>query len=107
MRLPRLLWSLALIPTLLTAQGPPRTRLELVGMSSARLARLRPALQAYVDSGQLAGVVAIVLRRGRVVGVGTYRWADLEAHLPLRSNTLFRLGSMTEAVMRVGVVLVF
>ncbi len=105
MRLPRLLWCLALLPTLLTAQGPPRTRPELVGMSSARLARLRPALQAYVDSGRVAGAVAIVLRRGRVVALDTVGWADLEAHLPMRSNTIFRIASMTKAITSVGVMM--
>jgi len=105
MRLPGFLSCLALLPALLTAQGPPRTRPELVGMSSARLARLRPALQAYVDSGRVAGAVAIVLRRGRVVALDTVGWADLEAHLPMRSNTIFRIASMTKAITSVGVMM--
>src|SRR2546425_13252166 len=61
--------------------------------------------QAYVDSGQVAGAVAIVLRRGRVVALDTVGWADLEAHLPMRSNTIFRIASMTKAITSVGVLM--
>src|SRR3989442_15396966 len=35
--------------------------------------------QAYVDSGRVAGAVAIVLRRGRVVALDTVGWADLRS----------------------------
>jgi hypothetical protein len=55
----RLLWLLALAPAQLGAQALPRTRPELVGMSSARLARLARVLQADVDSGHIAGAVAM------------------------------------------------
>src|SRR2546422_8911106 len=80
---------------------PPRSTL----FPYTTLFRSRPALQAYVDSGRVAGAVAIVLRRGRVVALDTVGWADLEAHLPMRSNTMFRIASMTKAVTSVGVMM--
>ena len=44
-----------------------RVRPERAGMSSERLERLDAVLKSYVDSGQVAGQVAMVLRKGRVV----------------------------------------
>jgi CubicO group peptidase (beta-lactamase class C family) len=99
---PRLFWLLAVAPALLGAQALPRTRPELVGMSSARLARLARVLQADVDSGHIAGAVAIVLRRGRVVALDTVGWADRDARVPMRSNTIFRIASMSKAITSVG-----
>ena len=45
---------------------------ESVGMSAARLARIAPAMQSYVDRGIYAGVSTIVARRGVVVQAGCY-----------------------------------
>src|SRR3989442_6307855 len=58
---------LCVLPTAVTqAQGLPRARPDEVGLSSAALQRIAPALQAYVDSGKLAGVVAVVARHGKL-----------------------------------------
>jgi CubicO group peptidase (beta-lactamase class C family) len=40
---------------------------EVVGMSSARLSRIIPALNAEVEAGQLPGAVVAIARRGRLV----------------------------------------
>ena len=45
---------------------------ESVGMSSARLARIGPAMQGYVDRGTYAGISTLVARRGNVVHVGQW-----------------------------------
>src|SRR2546422_6566423 len=68
---------------------PPRSTL----FPYTTLFRSRPALQAFVDSGRVAGAVAIVLRRGRVVALDTVGWADLESHLPMRDRKSTRLNS--------------
>jgi len=40
---------------------------ESVGMSSRRLERIQPAMQAYVDRGVYAGVSTLIARRGTIV----------------------------------------
>ena len=52
---------------------------EAVGMSAARLERINPVMQSYVDRGVYAGVQTIVARRGIVVHEGQYGWRDKEA----------------------------
>ena len=51
-----------------TATKPtlPRAEPEAVGMSSTRLARIVPALNAEIEARQLPGVVIAVARHGRL-----------------------------------------
>ena len=43
------------------------TRPEEVGMSSERLARIRPAMEKHVSDDKLAGAVTLLARRGEVI----------------------------------------
>ena len=105
----RLFSPLALVAALCTAlvsplgaQGLPGGRPAALGFSAARLARLDTLLQAYVDSGQTAGVVALVARNGRVAWSGAYGMADREAGRPMRRDALFRIASQSKAVTSVA-----
>jgi CubicO group peptidase (beta-lactamase class C family) len=64
----------------------------------ARLARIDRALQQYVDSGQIAGAVALVLRNGRVAYQRAVGWSDRESHRRMTPTTLFRIASQTKAL---------
>jgi len=71
-------------------------------MSSERLARIRPAMQAYVDSGRLAGVMTMVARNGRVVHWESVGMRDIESGDPLQPDDLFRIYSMTKPITSVA-----
>ena len=74
-------------------------------MSGERLERLTQALEGYVDDGRLAGAVALVARRGKVVyseGVG---FRDREANAPMTDDVIFRIASQTKAPISVGVLM--
>jgi CubicO group peptidase (beta-lactamase class C family) len=79
------------LPPPVEAQGRAA---EAVGMSSARLARLDVAMQAYVDRGELSGAVTLVARRGRIVHFGAAGQRDVEAGRPMTRDTIFRIYSM-------------
>ena len=73
-----------------------------VGMSADKLARIAPAMQAYVDDGRLAAVMTMVARRGQVVhwdAVGTRDTASGDA---LERDDIFRIYSMTKPVTSVA-----
>ena len=76
-----------------------------VGMSAAGLARIVPAMQAYVDDGRLAGVVTMVARRGRVVHWEAVGTRDAEAGDPLERDDIFRIYSMTKPVTSAAVMM--
>ena len=63
---------------------------------------ITPALQAYVDKGQLAGATALVWRDGRVAQTACAGWRDLEARAPLHRDSLFRIASMSKPVTSVA-----
>lgn len=72
------------------------------GFDPARLAAVGPALQAFVDSGELAGVVTLASRGGEIVHAETLGWRDLETGAPMRPDTLFRIASMTKPITSVA-----
>jgi CubicO group peptidase (beta-lactamase class C family) len=72
------------------------------GFDPARLATIGPALQAFVDRGELAGVVTLTSRGGEVVQAEAIGWSDIETRTPMRSDTLFRIASMTKPITSVA-----
>lgn len=73
-----------------------------LGIDPAKLALVRPALQAFVDSGELAGIVTLTSRYGEIVQVEAIGWSDIETKTPMRSDTLFRIASMTKPITSVA-----
>jgi CubicO group peptidase (beta-lactamase class C family) len=72
------------------------------GFSEVGLAQIAPALQAYVDSGKLAGVYAVIARRGSISYERTFGWSDLERRIPMRRDAVFRIFSMTKPIVAVA-----
>ena len=95
----------ALVPSSLLAQGLTRAVPESVGMSSDRLERLTEALQGYVDDGQLAGAVAIVVRRGRIAYLEAVGQRDVASGAAMDTDAIFRIASQTKALVSTGVML--
>ena len=73
----------------------PSARPEDVGLSSARLARLKAAMQGYVDRREVAGVVTLVARHGKLAHFDSIGYRDAEAKASMTPDTIFRLASMT------------
>jgi CubicO group peptidase (beta-lactamase class C family) len=90
-----LIGVLVLVPSLvmLRAEG----KLDS-GMSPDRLKRVGVKVKEFVDSGQVAGLVTIVYRRGAVVDVQAVGWQDREQKIPIKRDTIFRLASMTKPI---------
>lgn len=76
----------------------PEVGPEEVGLSAVRLERIRPLLQHYVDSGKLAGVVSVIARHGKLVHVESVGWLDAESKVPMTTDAIFRIYSMTKPV---------
>jgi CubicO group peptidase (beta-lactamase class C family) len=100
-----LLLAVAAAPATVSAQSPaaasaPATRL---GFAPERLARIDSALQRYVDRGEIAGAVALVLRDGQPVYERAVGWADREAGRRMTTDAIFRIASQTKALTSVAV----
>ena len=67
----------------------------------SRQQQLHEVLQKSVEGGQLAGAVALVYRAGHTE-CATYGWRDIENHLPMQRDTIFRIASMTKPITSVA-----
>jgi CubicO group peptidase (beta-lactamase class C family) len=66
------------------------------GLSKTRLARMRDVMAGYVERGEVPGLVLAVSRRGETV-IEPIGATDLEG-TPIRSDTIFRISSMTKPI---------
>ena len=85
-----------------SGQALPSADPDEVGMSGDGLSRIDPVIQNFIDEKQLAGAVTIVARRGKVVQFRAYGMRDIAAQSPMRNDTIFRIYSMTKAVVSVA-----
>lgn len=84
--------------TLLHAQDLTSAKPEDVGMSSAALATFTTAMHGEVDKGQLAGIVTMIARHGKVVQSDAYGYQDLENKVGIDDDTIFRIFSMSKPI---------
>ena len=96
----------ASLPALAAAQSLPRAAApEAVGLSADRLGRITRVMQDAARARQVAGTVTLVVRDGQVAYFEAAGSADLEQGTPMRTDTIFRIASMTKAVVSVGVMM--
>ncbi len=93
--------------TILCAQGLPVASPENAGFSSERLQRLESVLNRYVQQEQIAGAVALVARKGKVVYLKSLGVQEVESKTPMQNNTIFRIASMTKPITSVGVMILY
>src|SRR5437870_6444820 len=71
--------------------------MSTAGLSKARLGRMHDVMAAYVERGEVPGLVTLVSRRGEVhvdaLGVQT-----MGSPTPIRRDTIFRIASMTKPI---------
>ena len=89
------------------AQDLQRATPESVGLSSAGLERATEALQAHIDAGDVAGVVAAVARDGKLVYFEALGRRDLQTRDPMPEDALFRLYSMTRSITSTAVMILW
>jgi len=66
-----------------------------------RECQFQQVLQTSVDNGDLAGAAAAVWRDG-AIQAACAGWRDIEAHLPIERDTIFRIASMTKPITSVA-----
>jgi CubicO group peptidase (beta-lactamase class C family) len=90
------------------AEDPlPRARPEEVGLSSERLARIGETLKADIETGRIPGAVIAIARHGRLVVFDAYGWRDKAAGIPMTTDTIFNIASMTKPMTTVGALMLY
>ncbi len=80
---------------------------ESQGFDARRLARIKPRMQAYVDSGHFSGITTALARRGHVVHFENCGVRDKASPAPFDSATIFRIYSMTKPVVSTALMTLF
>lgn len=80
---------------------------ESVGFSSERLEKLHALMQDAVDQRQVAGVVTILARHGKIVDYRAYGMRDIAGKTAMTKDTIFRDYSMTKPVTAVSMMLLY
>jgi CubicO group peptidase (beta-lactamase class C family) len=78
-----------------------------VGLDPVRLDRVDRHFRRYVDDGRLPGWLLTVSRRGRLAHVSSYGARDMEAGLPVETDTLWRIYSMTKPITSVAAMILY
>ena len=78
-----------------------------VGLDPNRLERLDRHFTRYVDNGKLPGWLLSISRNGRLAHVSACGVRDMEARLPVETDTLWRIYSMSKPVTSVAAMILY
>ena len=70
-----------------------------------RAARIASAFQADVDKGALPGAVVLIARHGELAYLDAFGFRDRETNLPMTTDTIFRIASMTKPMVSCAVMM--
>jgi CubicO group peptidase (beta-lactamase class C family) len=78
-----------------------------VGIDPGRLRRMDAKFARFVDDGRLPGWLITVARDGKLAHVSSYGHRDTEAGLPVESDTIWRIYSMTKPITSVAAMILY
>jgi CubicO group peptidase (beta-lactamase class C family) len=89
------------------AQKLPTTKPERVGFDEARLKRISAHMNQAVDDGVMVGGLGMIARKGRIAYSETWGMKDREAAVPMTTDTIFRIYSMSKPITGVALMMLY
>ena len=99
--------AFSLVASVASAQPLPTATPESVGMSTTRLGRMHAGMQSLVDTHLVGGIVTLVARDGKMVDLQTFGFQDADAKTPMKTDSIFRIASMSKPITSVAVMMLF
>ena len=90
-------------PSLLESTSAPQS----AGMHPARLARIDAMCESALADGDVPGMVALVVRDGRIVYHKAFGMADSESGRKMKPDDIFRIASQTKAITSTAVMMLW
>jgi CubicO group peptidase (beta-lactamase class C family) len=81
----------------------PAVRAQRTDSAASKFAGIPAAIQPFIDQNEIAGAVALVADKDKVLHVSAVGKADLEAGRAMRTDDLFWIASMTKPIASVCV----
>jgi CubicO group peptidase (beta-lactamase class C family) len=111
-------WKAALFSLLVLAFAPalrttaaqpslPLARPEDVGLSSVRLQNIGAMVERLIAERWLPGAVVLIARQGKVAYFESFGVMDVETKMPLRTDAIFRMASMTKPPVSVAAMILW
>jgi len=85
----------------------PRARPEELGFSSAQLDYIDQFYSEKVKRGEMAGIVTLIARHGKIAHFSAIGYADIEKRHKMETDTIFRLYSMTKPIASVALMMLY
>jgi CubicO group peptidase (beta-lactamase class C family) len=90
-----------------TVAMTPEVEPQEAGFDPRRLERLDRYLEGFVDNGRARGWLLVVTRGGKVAHVSSRGDRDSEAGLPVKTDTIWRIYSMTKPITSVAAMMLY
>ncbi len=88
--------------TMVHAQPLPTAAPEAVGMSAERLNNIDTFFAKEIERNRVPGAVVAIARQGKLVYYKAFGYADKAKGIPITTDTIFQLASMTKPMAAVG-----
>ena len=69
-----------------------------IGFDAEKLAHIDTFFEQKVANGELAGIVTLVARHGKIAHYSAVGYQDVQREIPMDTDTIFRIYSMTKAI---------
>ncbi len=80
---------------------------EEVGFASEPLKRIDDHFAGRVENGEIAGIVTLVARHGKIAHFSAVGYADAEQQLAMEKETIFRIYSMTKPIASTALMMLY
>ncbi len=90
-----------------SAADLPRSKPEDAGFSTERLRYIDQFFADKIEQGDIAGIVTLVARHGKVVHFSALGYADREKKETMRTDTIFRVYSQTKAIASTALMMLY
>lgn len=91
----------------IAADSMPVVRAEEVGFSSTQLNKIESYFAGRVEKGEIAGIVTLVARHGKIVHFSAVGYQDAEQKIAMKKDTLFRVYSMTKPIVSTALMMLY
>lgn len=88
---------------LVSGEEPSRNKIPVHGEENPRFARFDELLTGFLEKFDHPGVSIAVGKEGKLLFARAYGYADREAKLPLKTDSLFRISSVTKPLTAVAI----
>jgi len=85
----------------------PMVQPEEVGFDSAQLAKIESFFQGRVDRGEIAGIVTLVARKGKIAHFSAVGYLDAQREIPIELDSIFRIYSMTKPIATTALMMLY